>query len=1042
MPRRRDAAQALAALALIVSPVARAAQAPALAPTGRVQAIDLPAQPLASALLALSRQTGVVILAPADLVRGRAAPAVQGRMEPEEAVRRLLRGADLALSVGAGGVISIRPGGDTPPPSRRASSTPGAPAAPVVTEPADVSPVQVIARDAQAQALMLKRLSAESSDVLVEDDLHSAPNASLGAAMQLLPGVAVTNDGGEGRQVSVRGVASEFTRVRINGMESLATYGGANAGGGTNRGRAFDYNVFAADLFKQIRLQKTPSADIDEGSLGATVDLQTRSPFDGPRSRAQLTVEAAYNTGSDKSSPRVAAILSRRTRDDRWGVLVSAAYARRSTADVGTNAGQWQTGDTVFPGFGSSAPGAPDLAALNAALHPRIPRLEAFQIEQKRLGLTGSLQWRPDDRTQVALDVLYSELSSRRREDLLETFTFRTAGACASPAAPDCGLAATQVRDATLVTPRPGLPVLIAGVFDNVDVRAESRLDQLKTLFRQTTLSATRQVSDRLRARALLGYSRSDFSNPVQRTVQLDQYDVQGFAYDFRDRKHPLIDFGSADLAGASAWTLAELRSEPNWVDNSFKTASLDLDWTLSPALTLSGGAQHKAYRTQAVAWSRSNGSIANLNADIPAAFAAIAPAAYLRQVRSSAFSTAAGTPSAWLAPDVARAFALFQAACPAATCDALNLGPEPLLGLNYGVAENDTSAYLQLAFATATPWALRGDLGLRYARTRQVSQGHTLDASAPELIATTRATRQYDDLLPSFNLVAEPREDLLLRLSAARVMARPDLRSLRPGITVSTGGLRSVSEGDPSLRPSRADIFDTAVEWYFAPGAALSAALFHKSIRSSVQTTATTPTVFSDNPFGLPDSVATAACGRLPGCGPDLPIWQFLERTDQGGGRLDGIELALQAPLEPISPVLRGWSLRAALTHTRSRMRYWSLDGAPLIAHDSLGSPRTVSTLTAAYRRAGLDLRATLSHRGRYLTAIPAPTGGDVDGVNGYTSLDLSGRYRLSPGWWVTAAGSNLLNAAQRQFSDQSQLPNYQHHTGREFRMGLEMRF
>jgi outer membrane receptor protein involved in Fe transport len=100
------------------------------------------------------------------------------------------------------------------------------------------------------------------------------------------------------------------------------------------------------------------------------------------------------------------------------------------------------------------------------------------------------------------------------------------------------------------------------------------------------------------------------------------------------------------------------------------------------------------------------------------------------------------------------------------------------------------------------------------------------------------------------------------------------------------------------------------------------------------------------------------------------------------------------------------------------------------------------VGTITTAYRRNGLDVRATLSHRGRYLTAIPAPTGADVDGVNAYTNLDLSARYRVAPGWWVSAAGGNLLNTASRQFSDTSDLANYQHHTGREFRLGLEMRF
>ncbi|MBW8860166.1 MAG: TonB-dependent receptor, partial [Caulobacter sp.] len=190
------------------------------------------------------------------------------------------------------------------------------------------------------------------------------------------------------------------------------------------------------------------------------------------------------------------------------------------------------------------------------------------------------------------------------------------------------------------------------------------------------------------------------------------------------------------------------------------------------------------------------------------------------------------------------------------------------------------------------------------------------------------------------------------------------------------------------------------------------------------------------------PDSLAVIACGRLPGCAPELPIWQFVTRTDRGGGHLDGVELALQAPLDLAAPGLRGWSVRAGLTYTRARMRFRDLDGAAFIAHDSLGSPRLVGTVTTVYRRKGLDLRATLSHRGRYLTAIPAPTGADVDGVNAYTSVDLSARYRIASGWWLTAAGGNLLNAAQRQFSDTSGLANYQHHTGREVRLGLEMRY
>jgi hypothetical protein len=93
--------------------------------------------------------------------------------------------------------------------------------------------------------------------------------------------------------------------------------------------------------------------------------------------------------------------------------------------------------------------------------------------------------------------MLYSELGSKRDEYLLETFTLRTSGACAASPDPACGLNATKVTDAVITSPRAGLPVLIAGTFDNVDIKSEARRDELKTIFRQTTLLATQRFRSR-----------------------------------------------------------------------------------------------------------------------------------------------------------------------------------------------------------------------------------------------------------------------------------------------------------------------------------------------------------------------------------------------------------------------------------------------------------------------------------------------------------------------------------------------------------------
>ncbi|CAN5363431.1 TonB-dependent receptor [soil metagenome] len=58
-------------------------------------AFDIPAQPLPTAILVFSRQSGLTVIAPAQLVRSRQAPTVRGTMAAEDAVRALLAGSGL-----------------------------------------------------------------------------------------------------------------------------------------------------------------------------------------------------------------------------------------------------------------------------------------------------------------------------------------------------------------------------------------------------------------------------------------------------------------------------------------------------------------------------------------------------------------------------------------------------------------------------------------------------------------------------------------------------------------------------------------------------------------------------------------------------------------------------------------------------------------------------------------------------------------------------------------------------------------------------------
>ncbi len=59
-------------------------------------------------------------------------------------------------------------------------------------------------------------------------------------------------------------------------------------------------------------------------------------------------------------------------------------------------------------------------------------------------------------------------------------------------------------------------------------------------------------------------------------------------------------------------------------------------------------------------------------------------------------------------------------------------------------------------------------------------------------------------------NLVLDVTPNLLIRGAAARVMARPDLGSLAPGVAVAVSGAnKTVTAGNPDLDPFRATTFD-----------------------------------------------------------------------------------------------------------------------------------------------------------------------------------------------------------------------------------------
>lgn len=853
-------------------------------------------------------------------------------------------------------------------------------------------------------AAAVKREETGVVDAIVADDIAAFPDLNLAEAIQRLPGVAIDRDAGEGRQITVRGLSPDFSRVRINGMEALAVTGGTDSSGGGNRSRSFDFNTFASELFQSVIIRKTQSASVDEGSLGATVDLRTARPFDYNGFTFAAGAQLGYNDLSEEFNPRVTGLIADQNANGTFGWLFSVAYSDRAQLEEGHSTVRWQNANSFGGCTACSTPA--ELAAVNNAFHPRIPRYGRLVHEQERIGLTGSLQFRPTAVTEISVDALYSRFDATRNEQFLENFSFSRGGS-ATPAL--IGKPAQIVTDYAIDANNN----LVYGVFDNNDIYAEHRYDELTTEFTQFTLSATHEFTDRFRVDGLVGRAESSFSNPVQSTILFTNFDSPGFSYDYRQNSRtPVINWGF-DVNDPANFLLTETRDRPNYVDNTYSTAQFNAEFDLNPTITLRGGLNWKSYEFDS--WEARRDQL------LPAAQWMPVTAAMATSVTGfgNGLGMPAGNVTSWAIPDVQ------------AVADMVGLYNRPLnpfAGNIRNVEEENVGGYGQLAFSTEIGgMPVRGDAGVRIVRT---------ETSATGIISGVEVTvdNEYTDTLPSFNVAIEPTSNMVLRFGVARVMSRPSLGALTPGGNVS-GTAYTVSYGNPLLDPFRANNYDFSAEWYFEDESMFAVALFYKDIESFVaRATETIP--FSAT--GLPASAVasgTPLAGDLAG-GVD-PLVDVTRNVNGEGGSLNGLEVQWVRPFNFLPAPFDRFGAVMNYTWVDSEVNYGAAGSNQLT-----GLSRNSYNATLYYEDERLSARISFNGRDPYLTQFPGRNGNDEEGKNRTFNVDAAVRYNLTDQITLTFDGINLTDEFNDQYADSSNRVSVYHHTGREYLFGIRYRY
>ncbi|HEU4583292.1 MAG TPA: TonB-dependent receptor [Polyangiaceae bacterium] len=948
-----------------------------------------------------------------------------------------------------------------PPPARpEAAAAPeppapaGAPpaespeAAPAVEAGAEVAPEEIETIDdgeipevvvtgfrrSLSAALQKKQRSTGQVDAIVADDIADFPDLNLAESLQRIPGIAISRSNTEGSQITVRGLGGLYTRVRLNGMEARASVGNSNF---NNTGRGFDFNLFASELFNSIVVHKTASADLEEGSLGSVVDLNTARAFNYDEGFTFVAgATAAYNDLSDTVRPRLTGLIAYRDPAGIWGATASAAYTRVRLDSANTETVGWQRSAFNSVNGVDCQDNVMDPGCLEVAdaFHPRIPRFAQNRTTGDRLGLTAGVQFRPGDQTELRLDGLYAMYPNRTdQRRLFVLFRGNEQG--------------MDLRDYVL-RPEParfgvGNSSIIAGTVDHAWVRSEAvRLDA-EARFHQLTLALDHRFDEHFFLNAMAGTSRSKAGFPHDTTVNYDNRDYNGYRFDFTNDKAPLLAFQGLDVTDPANFVVPELRDRVGTIEGAFDTLELNLHYSLFEELKFAAGVNFKRTSLENKPSNRDGTLCAlglyecDLDGDMMDDPGVLGPAGdpALSETVNYPGEVGPGSNSRWTSPSID------------GWIERLGYYNVPLIQDQNGtnkVIENDLGYYLQargdIPFGLGE-MHLQYDAGVRLVETRQTSSGFNSG------VYVTVERPVYRDWLPSANTALWLTGELVARLAAARVMARPGLDQLSPGGNVDPVNYL-VNFQNPQLDPTRASTLDAAIEWYFGNESILSLAFFYKDIDSFPIRQSRRGTFASTN---LPTSVIiplspAAVSPNFEGtCNDPAGCWDISELTNGPGAKIRGLEVGFQAPFSAfysrLPPVLRDMGVVANYTFVDSSVVYDFL-GNP-VKERITGLSKGQYNATLYYEDSKFSIRGSLAHRSDFLNTGPNQNENLWQYTEAETRLDASSSYNVTSHLKLSLEALNLTDAAGSSRVDvDAERRNTYARSGRTFLLGARVSY
>jgi len=850
----------------------------------------------------------------------------------------------------------------------------------------------------EAEAINIERMSDEIVQVLPAKVINSLPNTNIADAVGRLPSVSLERDEGEGKYVQIRGTEPRLTNVTVNGV---------NLPSPETNVRNIKLDAVPADLVERIEVFKTLSASQDAEGIGGTVNLVPRTAGEKPTYAFGGTggynpIQNGYGRGGFDG-----------VFGKRFGVSKKFGFLLNGTFDQ-TNRGI----DDLEPG---QTTGSDPVTGRNVAF-TNTEDLRSYDYYRTRYGFSTGIDYNIKPGTNVYAKGLYSDF-----HDYGETWVYT----------PNSGTNIKSVNGSVITFDNAQDCVAVNQAAD-VGNPGSNPCSPGSYQYRHYIRRPDQQVY------SFLAGARHDLSSTLivyefaaSRSHNIGGQDFQtsnfnGAAASYDDNGNLVPGSTGADLAV----NLSNPR-RPNFIaqdgtdlydPKQYLLANSSFTRYIAQQLNFQGAAsvarRYNAHSHPGIfelgikirnSHSTQNESdqILNYNGNNITLDTVLGsytnPTYYDNSFRI-------GSQSYWPTSSydsVVRAVQSNLSQFSLAQARSIRRGA----GAFFDANERIYAGYLQNVISFGK---LRLQTGVRFdaADTGFVANRIlTSDPNNPSVtpnnpsITPVFQSSGYFNALPSVQAQYQLQSNTNLRFNYSQGIARPNVGDLVPTTIVDPNASpKTVTQGNPNLKPTKANNYDLLIEHFFQPLGILQAGYFYKQLSNPIYPTSSL--------LGPSD----------PNAG-----FRLLQSINGPSAHIQGIEVSWEQRFSFLPGFLSGFGISANYSYTQSSVTFpaffspASPGGEGRIDHPGL--PRQAPNTWNAgftYDKRRFSMRFAASHNDANIafynyTHSDAATDRDpILGLKGptgdvyfyaHTQFDIQGSYRLVKGWRFEASGLNLSN-------------------------------